>query len=1024
MRLRRLDLTRYGKFTNHTIDFGEKVVDGPDFHVIYGLNEAGKSTTLSGFLDLLFGIEERSRYGFLHQYAAMEVGAVLELEGKRHEVRRVKQRTGSLRDAAGQPVAEALVAGPLAGLGREAYRMMFSLDDQTLEDGGNAILESKGDLGELLFSASAGLSGLSRALTDVAGEAGEIFRKRASSTGIAVLKRRLGELKDAKESIDIQAGAHAALVSGLKRAQTAYDEAVAERGKLKARQDELGRLFRAAPLATEHARLDADLSGMADLPRPPSHWAADLPKLMIDDATLSLRLRGQEERIQRLKAETDGIVIDGAVLRMADRINALPSLSARFQTAAADLPKRRAALVESRSRLARLARSVTGSEGEIDVDTLVVDAAVLGVLRSLIEEWSGIETTLSATQSELKNALLACDRATEERELLERDSPPLGAARKATLQALVNHIKDADVTARSRLTAANAGAKARVVEDALHRLAPWSGGPDQLEQLVLPSPRQIQNWRDALASQALRIRQHRDERGRLETERAELEARIVAAVTIAGSIGDEEATALRAKRDDTWSDHERRLDADSAAAFERAMRDVDTISDARLANADRLSDLRGLQRDLGLCRARIAREIELRVEMEREAAETAAAIEAACPVEIAGIRTEPLAEWIAGLEDWITQRDRAVVALGEHRAARSEAQAVIAEMEREGGRLGHALTSAGLLADGLDVAALLLAAEALLAADTSQAQSRAAADKAVREAGKILDGRRKAAQEAAERRQTWEDRWTQALANTWLANGATDRDSVRTIVDAVTGLPAQITERDGILYRISAMEADQEVFLAELRDLYMGLGESLDEVATSSAAAALVERLSAASQASASRRDKEAEIASLEDEGRALLSEISLHDAQRTKVAAFFGLEDLVEASACLDRCARRDRLEEEREKLAAQIMRETASASMASALEHLAATDADERATAYAEGSSRIEDLDERLRSLYAARSAAADKLAAVGRRRCGGAHRSRAPHGHASDRRQGDAIPPPADGWASGRARVAALS
>ena len=162
MRLRRLDLTRYGKFTNHTIDFGEKVVDGPDFHVIYGLNEAGKSTTLSGFLDLLFGIEERSRYGFLHQYAAMEVGAVLELEGKRHEVRRVKQRTGSLRDAAGQPVAEALVAGPLAGLGREAYRMMFSLDDQTLEDGGNAILESKGDLGELLFSASAGLSGLSR----------------------------------------------------------------------------------------------------------------------------------------------------------------------------------------------------------------------------------------------------------------------------------------------------------------------------------------------------------------------------------------------------------------------------------------------------------------------------------------------------------------------------------------------------------------------------------------------------------------------------------------------------------------------------------------------------------------------------------------------------------------------------------------------------------------------------------------------------------------------------------------------
>ena len=51
MRLNRLDLTRYGKFTGKSISFGEKVSGKTDLHLIYGLNEAGKSTLFSANLD-------------------------------------------------------------------------------------------------------------------------------------------------------------------------------------------------------------------------------------------------------------------------------------------------------------------------------------------------------------------------------------------------------------------------------------------------------------------------------------------------------------------------------------------------------------------------------------------------------------------------------------------------------------------------------------------------------------------------------------------------------------------------------------------------------------------------------------------------------------------------------------------------------------------------------------------------------------------------------------------------------------
>ena len=179
MRLSRLDLTRYGIFTNHSIDFGQAEAGRPDLHIIYGLNESGKSTTFAAFLDLLFGIEMQSRYGFRHSYATMEIGGALELDGVVRELVRRKKRQNSLLDSAGQPVAEASVLGELGRIDRESYRAMFSLDDDTLEAGGNDILASKGDLGQLLFSASTGLADLSQSLVKLQDEATEFFKLHA-----------------------------------------------------------------------------------------------------------------------------------------------------------------------------------------------------------------------------------------------------------------------------------------------------------------------------------------------------------------------------------------------------------------------------------------------------------------------------------------------------------------------------------------------------------------------------------------------------------------------------------------------------------------------------------------------------------------------------------------------------------------------------------------------------------------------------------------------------------------------------
>ena len=81
MRLRRLDLTRYGMFKDCRIDFGNPKEGAPDIHVVYGPNESGKTTAAVGFVDLLFGVQSQTPYDFLHA-KSLRVGAALSIGGE------------------------------------------------------------------------------------------------------------------------------------------------------------------------------------------------------------------------------------------------------------------------------------------------------------------------------------------------------------------------------------------------------------------------------------------------------------------------------------------------------------------------------------------------------------------------------------------------------------------------------------------------------------------------------------------------------------------------------------------------------------------------------------------------------------------------------------------------------------------------------------------------------------------------------------------------------------------------------
>jgi uncharacterized protein YhaN len=97
MRIRSLGLKRYGKFTDATIDFGDRSASAQDLHVVYGPNEAGKSTSMAAVLDLLFGLGVQTRFNFLHPYPTMRIEAEAELKDGVRKVARIKRPQNSLR---------------------------------------------------------------------------------------------------------------------------------------------------------------------------------------------------------------------------------------------------------------------------------------------------------------------------------------------------------------------------------------------------------------------------------------------------------------------------------------------------------------------------------------------------------------------------------------------------------------------------------------------------------------------------------------------------------------------------------------------------------------------------------------------------------------------------------------------------------------------------------------------------------------------------------------------------------------
>ncbi|GAE91098.1 hypothetical protein JCM21714_34 [Gracilibacillus boraciitolerans JCM 21714] len=195
MRFDYLHLEAFGHFTNYELLFEED----KNFHILYGPNEAGKSTILRSVSNLLYGFPQQTTDSFLHSNQKLRVGGRLtNKHGETLSFYRRKGRKNTVLDWENQPLDEKRVQTFLDGMSEQQFVNMFALDHVRLREGGASLLQSDGHVGESLFSAASGISVLRRVLDELENNSRDLYLKSGSKP---VINQAIKEEKELTKQI-------------------------------------------------------------------------------------------------------------------------------------------------------------------------------------------------------------------------------------------------------------------------------------------------------------------------------------------------------------------------------------------------------------------------------------------------------------------------------------------------------------------------------------------------------------------------------------------------------------------------------------------------------------------------------------------------------------------------------------------------------------------------------------------------------------------------------------------------------
>ncbi len=326
MRFEELNLTAFGHFTDFPVTFQAN----RNLHVLFGNNEAGKSTMLRSITQLLYGIPHNSKDSFIHANSNLRIkGRLSNTSGDSLSFIRRKGKSKTILNEAGEALPDNVLSPYINVLSEETFRNMFALNHETLREGGEALLASNGSVGESLFAAASGVNAVKKIMQEFDSESRELYKSGGS-------KPKINELLKKEKELTRQLNDSQMLARQWKQLEEDYEQGKKQLQELRdqylqvdATLKKLSKLNQAAPMLIEREALIEQQKSFHDIPDLPNDFNLQRENVMnelkhADENTkiANTEIMTLEERLSRLDIDEQLLTCESMIQSLFSNIGA------------------------------------------------------------------------------------------------------------------------------------------------------------------------------------------------------------------------------------------------------------------------------------------------------------------------------------------------------------------------------------------------------------------------------------------------------------------------------------------------------------------------------------------------------------------------------------------------------------------------------------------------------------------------------------------------------------------------------
>lgn len=838
MRLKRLDLIKYGKFTDEPLSFPTA---GNDFHVIVGPNEAGKSTVRMAVSELLFGMKLQTPFDFLHNTPELRLGGRLETSGDETVFHRARGRN-SLRTPEDEKLPDDYLAALLDGASREFFEQMFGLDHERLIEGGKSILNASDKLGQVLFESAAGVGSLGAVRESLESRAGELWAPRRTNSEYAQAEASFNEAASELKVAQVRTRDWVDKKEAFEAVNHEIEHAHSEQVRLETLRSKLERVRRLAPFIKQLSMKEAELAGLGEVVELPPSAYTDLLKAQGDIAAARTVLEERTAYLKVKQAERDALNGDGAVLALTPDIEALDQLRGACVNHPRDLPLRQADVERHLSNAFNAAAQLGWPVVEESLRAALPKALTLKTVTNLLREHGALhQALLSATEVVGESRRNLTELQARLSQLATTEVPEALRVALSAAQGFKNYgTKERD------LECAVAGAEHRLTQ-ALGALGKWRMAVHELRALDLPSLGHLSDLQKQESERESAVASEREALAKAEVDIGRLTLQEKHFVENNKVVTAAEVLAARTRRDYAWDDVKKgavSLEA-GAPVVDDAIRLADELVDSQLGTTQAAATLQALRQQLEMAHADLKSMRATLSDCEREL--TAFRGDWEGLTVRAGVPGMSLAEMAA----WLAKREEVFAAVDALELHKSELEGVRKARAVAQSALLAALRAVSLGDEADELPALIATAESfVVSAERGAAQKDSLADQ-LRQAERSQATAQQKVSAAQSAYDGWKAQWRDALEAAQLTEAATTLSAAEGAIELVNTIAANFASAEDPRNRILAMHADMSALEAEARRLAEALEPELVTLGNwFDIARRLMARLSAAKETS------------------------------------------------------------------------------------------------------------------------------------------------------------------------------